>query len=90
MPSLGHIPIAEITPIMAIDALRPLADQGESETVSRVFSRLIRIMRFAKNTGLVEENRLYGIKDAFKSAKHTNFPTIAPSERLCSALEIIG
>jgi hypothetical protein len=47
-------------------------------------------MRFAKNTGLVEENRLYGIKDAFKSAKHTNFPTIAPSERLCSALEIIG
>ena len=80
MPALGHIPIAEITPIMAIDALRPLADQGKSETVSRVCSRLIRIMRFAKNTGLVEENRLYGIKDAFKSAKHSNFPTIAPSE----------
>ncbi|MBL6816170.1 MAG: tyrosine-type recombinase/integrase [Pseudomonadales bacterium] len=80
MPSLGHIPITDITPVMAINAIRPLAEQGKSETVSRVCSRLIRIMGFAKNTGLVEENRLYGIKDAFKSPKHKNFPTIAPSE----------
>ena len=80
MPAIGHLPIADITPVMAIDAIRPLADQGKNETVSRVCSRLIRIMRFAKNTGLVEENRLYGIKDAFKSARHANLPTITPSE----------
>ena len=80
MPTLGNVPIADITPVMAIDALRPLAAQGKNETVSRVCSRLVRIMGFAKNTGLVEENRLYGIKDAFKSAKHKNFPTIASSE----------
>ena len=80
IPTLGSVPIADIDPVMAINAIRPLADKGKHETVSRVCSRLIRIMNFAKNTGLVQENRLYGIKDAFKSPAHKNFPTITPSE----------
>ena len=80
MPTLGSVPIADINPVMAIDAIRPLADKGKHETLSRVCSRLIRIMNFAKNTGLIQENRLYGIKDAFKSPEHKNYPTITPSE----------
>ena len=39
MPILGHIPITDITPVMAINAIRPLSEQGKSETVSRVCSR---------------------------------------------------
>jgi len=30
MPVLGHIPITDITPVMAINAIRPLSEQGKS------------------------------------------------------------
>ena len=80
MPVLGDVAVGEITPVMAIDEIKPLVTQGKLETVSRICARLVRIMTFAKNTGLIAENRLYGIKDAFQSASHSNLPTIAPQE----------
>ena len=80
MPKLGEIPINELKPLMAIDALRPLSNQGKHETVSRICARLIRVMTFAKNIGLIEENRLYGIKDAFQAPDRKHLPTLKPAE----------
>ncbi|MEZ8276130.1 integrase [Vibrio crassostreae] len=79
-PALGPYPVSELRPQHAIDTMKPLAHKGNLETIKRLSQRLNEIMTFALNTGLVDANRLTGIKAAFETPKKKHMPTITPKE----------
>jgi len=79
-PDLGNISISQITAPMAIKAIKPLEAQGSLEHVKRVCQRLNEIMTFALNSGLIDANACYGIRNTFQAPIKKNMPTIPPSE----------
>ncbi|RKS84682.1 integrase [Orbus hercynius] len=79
-PYIKDIPITEVTAVKAIKALQPLADNNNHETVKRVCRRVNEIMFYAINLGIIDNNPLAKIADAFNSPKVKNQPTISPNE----------
>ena len=79
-PDLGNMPIHKIKAPNAIDVLKPIAAKGSMETVKRLCQRLNEIMVFAVNTGLIDDNRLSGIKSAFGSPRKNHLPTLKPDQ----------
>lgn len=75
-PIMGQVSIREITAPETIHVLRPLHQSGSLETVKRICQRLNEIMVFAVNTGLIEHNKLAGIKSAFPLPDTQSFPSI--------------
>jgi integrase len=80
LPALGHLPIAEITPMEVIEVLRPLEKAKKLETLSRLCQRINELMEWAINTGKLPYNRLAGIKAAFFSPISTRMKTITPEQ----------
>ncbi|WP_026349404.1 tyrosine-type recombinase/integrase [Arsukibacterium perlucidum] len=80
LPTIGHLPITEITPMQIIEVLRPLEKAGKLETLSRLCQRINELMVWTQNTGQLEHNRLGGIKEAFISPTSTRMKTIKPQE----------
>ncbi len=80
LPCLGRLPITELTAVVAIETLRPLAARGTLEMVKRICQRLNKIMTYAVNTGRVKSNCLTGISSAFESPKKKHLPTITPEK----------
>ncbi|HDM8239162.1 integrase arm-type DNA-binding domain-containing protein [Vibrio parahaemolyticus] len=78
LPSLGQVPISDITPQLAIQTLKPLERKGNLEVLRRLCQRLNEIMKFARNNGLITFNVLTDIKEAFKKPKVENMKTISP------------
>ncbi len=78
LPSLGQLPITELTPQLAIQTLRPLERKGNLEALRRLCQRLNEIMKFARNSGLVQFNPLTDIKEAFKKPQVENMKTLPP------------
>lgn len=56
----------------ALQAIRPIANQGKLETVGRLCRSLNEFMTFAVNTCVIEHNRLADIGKAFFTVKVTN------------------
>lgn len=79
-PKLGQTPISEITAPLAIDAIKPIAQKGNHETVKRLCQRLNEVMVYATNIGLIHHNPLSGIKDAFQTATPTHLAALRPEE----------
>ncbi len=79
-PALGSVPIHNLTAVSVINALKPLADKGNAESVSKLCQRINNIMTFALNTGIIDTNRLSGIKEAFTAPVVVNRPAIKPEE----------
>ena len=79
-PAIGDLPIDTLTAVNVISALKPLADKGTAETVIKLCQRINNIMTFALNTGVIESNRLAGIKEAFAVPVVVNLPAIKPQE----------
>ena len=80
LPALGNMNISEITAPVAIKALQPLSNKGLHETVRRTCGRLNQIMEFAVNTGIIHNNPLSKIKEAFAKPVVTNLKSIQPKE----------
>jgi len=80
LPKLGAWPMHKLTAPLVIKELKPLANTGKLEAVKRICQRLNEVMVFAVNTGLIEHNRLAGIRHAFEVPKVTNNPTLKPEE----------
>ncbi|TVO39454.1 integrase domain-containing protein [Vibrio algivorus] len=78
LPSLGVVPISDITPQLAIQALKPLERKGNLEALRRLCQRLNDIMKFARNSGLIQFNPLTDIKEAFQKPKTENMKTLPP------------
>ncbi|PSW05043.1 integrase [Photobacterium rosenbergii] len=77
-PTVGDMCIDDVTAPIMIDALKPLEGKGSLEQVKRVCQRMNEIMDFAVNTGVIDHNRLSGIRAAFQSPKKNNMPSIEP------------
>ncbi|MEH6445295.1 MAG: integrase domain-containing protein [Oceanospirillaceae bacterium] len=77
---LGSIPISEIKAPLVIQTLKPLAAKGNLQTVSRVCQRINEVMFYAVNTGIIDNNPLAQIREAFEVAKKKHMPTIKPEQ----------
>lgn len=75
-PYIKDIPINKVTAVKTIQALKPLADNNNYETVKRVCRRINEIMYYAVNMGIIDNNPLAKITDVFNSPKVKNQPTI--------------
>ena len=80
LPSLGDVPLINITRSVAIDCLSPLKVAGKIATLKDCCELLTRFMEWSTNRGYVEHNRLHGISKHFKIRKGKRFPTIAPGK----------
>ncbi|WP_374444911.1 integrase domain-containing protein [Providencia sp.] len=79
-PSVGHLPITDLTARDFINALEPVAALGKAETVKRVAARINEIMDYAVNTGYIATNPAARISRAFAAPMRRNMPTIRPEE----------
>jgi len=79
-PSLGKLPIHNISAVKTIDTIKPIAAKGSLETVKRLCQRLNEIMIFAVNTGILTANPLSGISKAFQAPTKQHLPTLKPDQ----------
>jgi len=79
-PSLGKVPIHNVTAIKTIEVIEPIAAKGSLETVKRLCQRLNEIMIYATNTGIIPSNPLTGISKAFQLPTKQHLPTLTPEE----------
>ncbi|APW56602.1 Prophage CP4-57 integrase [Pasteurella multocida] len=78
--SMGNMPINEIVPKIAIEALEPLYNQGKGDTLRRVIRLLNEVLNFAVNYGLIPFNPCLQINEVFSFGKSNNNPAISPKE----------
>jgi len=79
-PKLGNHPISALTPVIVIDAMKPIASKGSLFVIKRLCQRLNEIMTYSANVGLIDSNPLTGILKAFEAPKKQHYPTIKPEE----------
>ncbi|MDP2715501.1 integrase domain-containing protein [Rheinheimera sp.] len=79
-PKAGYLPLKELSAQQIIEILRPLEKLHKLETLSRLCQRINELMTWCVNTGLLEFNRLSGIKAAFSTPKNENMKTLKPEE----------
>jgi len=79
-PTLGKVPISKLSAPKTIDLLTPIANSGSLETVRRLCQRINEVMTYAINTGLINNNPLFGIRNAFRTPVKKHLPTIKPDE----------
>ena len=72
--------MAKITAIKTIEVIQPIAAKGSLETVKRLCQRLNEVMVYSVNTGIIEQNPLAGIKEAFKTPVKQHLPTLKPEQ----------
>lgn len=80
LPKFGRYPISEITPLIAINALKPLEANGKLETVKKIISKLNDVMRFALHRGFIAANSLSEIHKEFDKPAPKGMKTISPDE----------
>ncbi len=79
-PTLGRIPVHNLSARDVITELKPISEKGHHETVKRICQRLNEIMAFALVSGLIDSNPLSGISKAFEAPRKQNMPTLQPDE----------
>ncbi|MGX2985748.1 tyrosine-type recombinase/integrase [Ursidibacter sp. B-7004-1] len=80
IPLLGNYPINAITPLIAINALKPLERAGKLETVRKIISKLNDVMRYALHRGFIPANTLSEIHKEFDKPVSKGMNTIKPEE----------
>lgn len=75
----GDYPLEQITPLIAINALKPLEKAGKLETVRKLIGNINNVMRFALHRGLIEYNPLGEIGKAFDKPVVQGMKTIEPA-----------
>ncbi|MGR6980307.1 tyrosine-type recombinase/integrase [Testudinibacter sp. P27/CKL/0425] len=80
LPALGNYPISEITPLIAINAFKPLEKAGKLETVKKIIGNVNNVMRYALHRGMIEYNPLAQIGKEFDKPVSQGMKTISPEE----------
>ncbi|MDH2999868.1 hypothetical protein A1D23_07145 [Chelonobacter oris] len=80
LPLLGHYPISEITPLIAINAFKPLEKAGKLETVKKIIGNVNNVMRYALHRGMIINNPLSEIGKEFDKPVSQGMKTIPPEE----------
>lgn len=76
-PRIGNLPIAEITPPILLDALRPIEARGSLEEVGRVRRWCSEVFRYAVATGRAEDNPADFLRGAFETRATRNYPHLS-------------
>lgn len=79
-PSIGSIPIDQITPPMVLQVLRDLESRGALEAASKALQRMSAVFRYAIQTGRATYNPAADMKGVLKSRKVKHHPMIMPDE----------
>jgi integrase len=69
LPSLGPLPIGDITSAMIADVVERIASRGAHETAGRVLQHITGIFRFARSRGLVRENVATDVREVLPKRK---------------------
>lgn len=80
MPEIGNRPIAEITALDLLDALRKVEKRGSTETSHRLLQTCGIILRYAVITGRIRYNPTQDLKGALVPHKAESHPTIQAKE----------
>lgn len=80
LPHFATYPISEITPLIAINALKPLERAGKLETTRKVIAKINEVMRYALHRGLITTNNLSDIGKEFDKPTPQSMNTIQPDE----------
>lgn len=75
-PTLGHRPIAEITPAELLATMRIIEKRGALEIASRVLQRCSSVFRYGIATDRCNSNPATELRGALKSPKRTHYTTI--------------
>ena len=84
-PKLGNTPIHKLNAVKVIEVLRPI-EAKSLETLKRLCQRINEVMVYSLNTGLIDNNPLAGISQAFKTPEKKNMPTI-PHDQLPALMQ---
>ncbi|MGH8646460.1 MAG: tyrosine-type recombinase/integrase, partial [Gammaproteobacteria bacterium] len=79
-PDLGARPIAEITPMEVLQALRKVEARGALETAARVLQRVSAVFRYGIITWRCAYNPAADLKGALKAPKFENYKALPASE----------
>lgn len=80
-PAIGRLNISDITAMVVIDAIKPVADAGHLATARKLAQRVNEIMFYAVNSGLIPANPAAQIGKSFAKPTHQLMPSVPP-ERL--------
>lgn len=79
-PTLGKLPVADISPLVVLNALRKIENRGAVEMARRAGQYCGQIFRYAVVTGRADRNPTADLKGALKPVKHGHFAALEPNE----------
>lgn len=79
-PSLGSIPIDEITTPILLDTLKTISNRGSLEQSRRVAQRVDSVFKFAIASGIASYNPAQDVKNALPKPKKQNYASISVKE----------
>lgn len=68
-PTIGGIPVSELTPVQLLNTLRQIESEGLHETANRAKRVAGQILRYAVSTGRADRDISQDLKDALTTAK---------------------
>lgn len=82
-PSLGSLPVSDITSAMVARMIERVANRGAVETASKVLWNVGRIFALAKSNGLCSDNPATGVSEVLPAVKsHSQRPALLNFESL--------
>jgi integrase len=88
-PSIGKLPIADITPREVLQALKKVESAGKRETANRMRSFASRVFRYAVATARAEADPAHALRGALAAPVVKHFAAITDSARLGELLRAI-
>jgi integrase len=79
-PVIGQRPIADISPLVVLNALKKIENRGAGEMARRAGQYCGQIFRYAVVTGRAERNPTADLKGALKPVRHGHFSSIEPED----------
>lgn len=79
-PSIGTIPIDQITPPMVLQILRVIESRGALEIAAKSLQRISAVFRYAVQTGRATYNPAADMRGVLKARKVQHHPMIPPEE----------
>ncbi|MDP5131152.1 MAG: tyrosine-type recombinase/integrase [Paraglaciecola sp.] len=78
LPTLGDLPLVDITRKLAIEVFSPLKKAGKDATLKDVCAHLSRIMKWCSDKGFIEFNLVTELTQHFRINKSNHLPTLKP------------
>lgn len=79
-PAIGKRPVADISPLVVLGALRKIENRGAGEMARRAAQYCGQIFRYAVVTGRADRNPTADLKGALKPIKHGHFAALEPKD----------